>query len=196
MFGCLAFCEPDGAVPRDPQLWVLALYTLGTGAIGMCLARRRPILSALFSSFVLLSAFAVYLEVRDSHAGDSALRMSGYISGSALAILAGIGMSVLGALVGAKKVEDGARTWRWTSGGSGTVLLGLTVYAIAEFARNVYSEYSYYLRIGANHYVLSWQDILAKLPMVCILFALLFFASYLLGSAIWPEKAGRIAVTS
>lgn len=195
MFGCLGFCEPE-VVARDPQLWALALYTLSVGAIGMFLARRRPILSALFSSFVLLSAFAVYLEVRDSHAGDSAIRMSGYISGSALAILAGIGMAVLGALVGAKKVEGGAGTWRWTSGGSGTVLLGLTVYAIAEFARNVYREYSYYLRIGANHYVLRWQDILAKLPMVCILFALLFFASYLLGSAIWPEKDCRIAVNS
>jgi hypothetical protein len=164
----------------------------------MFLARRRPILGALFSSFVLLSAFAVYLEVRDSHAGDSALRMSGYISGSALAILAGVGMSVLGALVGAKKVEEGAASWRLTSGGSGTVLLGLTVYAIAEFARSVYRGYFDYPRAKATHYSfpMRWQDILAELPMACILIALLFFASYLLGSALRPEKDSRIAVNS
>jgi Na+-driven multidrug efflux pump len=165
----------------------------------MFLARRRPILSALFISFVLLSAFAVYLEVRDSHAGDSILRMIGYVSGSALAILAGIGMPVLGALVGAKKVDEAREAWRWTLGGSGTVLLGLTLYAISEFARNVYRGYFDNPRIRQSHHYffpMQWQDILAELPIACVLIALLFFATYLLLSALRPKPTSKIAVSS
>jgi hypothetical protein len=129
MFDCIVFCGPETVVERDPQLLSLALYTLSTGGLGMLLARRRPVLSALFISFVLLSAFAVYLEVRACYVGESILRMSGYISGSALVILVGISLSVLGALVGAQKVDERTRAWRWTSGLSGIALLGLTLFA-------------------------------------------------------------------
>jgi hypothetical protein len=195
VFSCLAFCE-EATLVRNPELWVLALYTLSTGAIGMILARRRPILSTLFASFVLLSAFAVYLEVRDSHAGDSVLRMSGYVAGSALSILVGIGMSVLGALVGAKKVNEGMGAWRWTSGGSGTVMLGLTLYAIAEFARNLYREYFYFARINHYSFPMRWQDILEEAPTACVLIAILFLATYLLRSAFRPERTSKIAVNS
>jgi hypothetical protein len=117
MLAWLVFCESVDA--WDPQLWSLALYTLSTGAIGMLLARRRPILSAPFIFFVLLSASAVYLELRDSYFGPSILRVAVYILGSTVAVSAGIGMSLLGALVGANKVDGRREAWRWTLGGSG-----------------------------------------------------------------------------
>jgi hypothetical protein len=50
MLAYLAFCEPVDTL--NPQLWSRALYTISTGAIGMLLARRRPILSAPFIFFV------------------------------------------------------------------------------------------------------------------------------------------------
>jgi len=193
----LAFCEP-AAVERGLQLWVLALFTLSTGAIGMLLARRRPILSSLFISIVFLSAFAVYLEVRDSYAGDSVLTIIGYVSGSALAILSGIGMSAFGAFVGAKKVDKHMGAWRWTSGASGTLLLGLALYATTAFARNVYRMYfDPRIRTINHHFIpMRWQDILPELPTACVLMALLFFATYLLCSAFQDKTTGRIAVNS
>jgi len=185
---------------RDPQLWLLALYTLSTGAIGMLSARRRPILSAVFISFVLLGAFAVYLEVRDSHARDSILRLSSYISGSALAILVGISMSVLGALVGAKKVDKGMQAWRWTLGGSGIALLGLTLFAGSKFARTEYHEYFVlYPRIRArNPYVLPtrWQDVLPQVFTACVLIALVFLGAYLLRSALRSATPTQIQTNS
>lgn len=183
---------------RDPQLWFLTLYTLSTGALGMLSGRRRPILSAVFISFVLLSAFSVYLEVRDSYARDSILRVSSYISGSALAILVGISMSVLGALVGAKKVDKGMKVWRWTSGAAGIALLGLTLFASSKFARTAYYEYFVlYPTIRARrHYVLRWQDILPEVFTACILIALLFLGAYLLRSALRSSTATPIQANS
>ena len=191
-------CGPE-VLERDPQLWLLALYTLSTGAIGMLSARRRPILSAVFISFVLLGAFAVYLEVRDSHARDSILRLSSYISGSALAILVGISMSVLGALVGAKKVDKGMQAWRWTLGGSGIALLGLTLFAISEFARTIYYPYFFIGKkygLIARFLEMGWQDILGEVSIACVLIGLLLLATYLLRSAFRPEKNSEIAVNS
>ena len=153
-------------------------------------------LSAIFISVVLLGAFAVYLEVRDSYAGDSILRVSGYISGSALAILVGISMSVLGALVGAKKVDKGMQAWRWTSGGSGIALLGLTLFAVYEFARTIYYPY---FSVGRKHGLIArflemgWQDILADVSIACVLIGLLLLATYLLRSAFRPEKNNEMA---
>jgi hypothetical protein len=163
----------------------------------MLSARRRPILSAVFISFVLLSAFAVYLEVCDSYARDSILRLSSYISGSALAILVGISMSMLGALVGAKKVDKGMQAWRWTSGGSGIALLGLTLFAGSKFARTEYHEYFVlYPRIRARHPYVSlvrWQDILPEVLTACVLIGLLLLGTYLLRSAFRPEKNNEMA---
>jgi len=199
MFGCIVFCGPE-VLERDPQLWLLALYTLSNGAIGMLSARRRPILSAVFISFVLLGAFAVYLEVSTSHASDSILRLSSYISGSALAILVGISMSVLGALVGTKKLDDGMKAWRWTSGGAGIALLGLTLFAGSKLARTAYYEYFVlYPRIRArNHHVLPvrWQDILPQVLTACVLIGLLFLGAYLLRSALRPARPTQIQANS
>src|SRR5215469_4483632 len=186
MFGCIVFCGPE-VLERDPQLWLLTLYTLSTGAIGMLSARRRPILSAVFISFVLLGAFAVYLEVRTSHASDSFLRLSSYISGSALAILVGISMSVLGALVGAKKLDNdnGMKAWRWTSGGAGIALLGLTLFVGSKFARTAYHEYFvWYPTIRQYGLPMRWQDILPQVFTACVLIGLLFLGAYLLRSAL------------
>ena len=184
---------------RDPQLWLLALYTLSTGAIGMLSARRRPILSAVFISFVLLGAFAVYLEVRTSHASDSFLTLSSYLSGS-VAILVGISMSVLGALVGAKKFDNGMKAWRWTSGGAGIALLGLTLFAGSKFARTAYYEYFVlYPRIRArNPYVLPtrWQDVLPQVFTACVLIALVFLGAYLLRSALRSATPTQIQTNS
>jgi|SRR5215469_1627662 len=199
MFGCIVFCGPE-VLERDPQLWLLTLYTLSTGAIGMLSARRRPILSAVFISFVLLGAFAVYLEVRTSHAGDSILRLSSYISGSALAILVGISMSVLGALVGAKRLHGGTKAWRWTSGGAGIALLGLTLFAGSKFARTAYYEYFVlYPRIRARHPYVSlvrWQDILLEVFAACVLIGLLLLGVYLLRSALRSATPAQIQANS
>ena len=171
MFGCIAFCGPEWTWQPDPPLWLLALYTLSIGAIGMLTARRRPILSAVFILFVLLSALDVYLELRDSYAEGSTLRVAGYASGSALAIMAGISISVLGALVGARKVHKSMEAWRWTSGGSGIALLGLTLFAASKVARTTYYEYfggKKYAFIGRfayghNAFGMRWQGTLAEL---------------------------------
>ena len=199
MFGCILFCGPE-VLERDPQLSLLALYTLSTGAIGMLSARRRPILSAIFISFVLLGAFAVYLEVRTSHAGDSILRLSSYISGSALAILVGISMSVLGSLVGAKKLDIGTKAWRWTSGGAGIALLGLTLFAGAKFATTAYYEYFVlYPRIRGRHPYVSlvrWQDILPEVFTACVLIGLLLLGAYLLRSAMRSATSAQIQANS
>jgi hypothetical protein len=198
MFDCIVFCGPETVVERDPQLLSLALYTLSTGGLGMLLARRRPVLSALFISFVLLSAFAVYLEVRACYVGESILRMSGYISGSALVILVGISLSVLGALVGAQKVDERTRAWRWTSGLSGIALLGLTLFAGYQLGRTAYREYFvWYPKIRArNHYVLGWRDILPHVITACVLTGLLFLGSYLLRCALRFARAAQIQANS
>lgn len=199
MFGCITFCGPE-MLERNPQLTLLALYTLTTGAIGMLSARRRPILSAVFISFVLLAAFAVYLEVRTSHGGDSILGLSSYISGSALAILVGISMSVLGALVGAKKLDNGMKAWRWTSAGAGTALLGLTLFAGSKFARTAYYEYFVlYPKIRARHPYVSpvrWQDILPQVFTACVLIGLLFLGAYLLRSALRSATPTQVQANS
>ena len=198
MFGCIVFCGPE-VLERDPQLWHLTLYTLSSGAIGMLSARRRPILSAVFISFILLGAFAVYLEVRNSHASDSILRLSSYISGSALAILVGISMSVLGALVGAKKVDQGMQAWRWTSGGSGIALLGLTLFGISEFVRATYYPYFFVGKkygLIARFLEMGWQNILGEASIACVLIGLLLLATYLLRSAFRHENNTEIAGNS
>lgn len=201
MLACLAFCESGDTWNPIPQLWSLALYTLSTGAIGMQLARRRPIVSAPFIFCVLLSAFAVYLELRDSYWGLSILRAAAYILGSTVAVLAGIGMAVLGALVGAKKMDERLVAWRWTSGGSGIAILGLTLFAVSDFARTAYHEYHEYLIYSKyaksnNLPLMSWQDILPDVSRACVLTGLLVLAAYLLRSAFRPATPAEIPANS
>jgi hypothetical protein len=50
---------------KEPPAWLIPLYRLSAGAIGMLTARRRPILCVPFISLVLLGGFALYLELRD-----------------------------------------------------------------------------------------------------------------------------------
>lgn len=200
MLTYLAFCEPVNPWNPQLQLWSLSLFTISTGAIGMLSARRRPILSAPFIFFVLLSAFAVYLELRDSHFGPSILRVVAYILGSAVAVLAGAGLSVLGALVGANKMDERRGAWRWTLGGSGMALLGLTLFAVFELVTTVYT----YLNTLAiqkhvrNQYAVQvrWQDVLPDVFTACVLIGLLILAAYLLRSAFRPATPTQIPANS
>jgi hypothetical protein len=198
MLACLAFCESADTWNPIPQLLSLALYTISTGAIGMLFARRRPIVSAPFIFCVLLSAFAVYLELRDSYFGPSILRAAAYILGSTVAVLAGIGMAVLGALVGAKKMDERLEAWRWTSGGSGIAILGLTLFAVSDFARTAYHEYFIHQKYAKNNNLplMSWQDVLPGVFIACVLIGLLVLAAYLLRSAFRPTTPTSIPANS
>jgi hypothetical protein len=60
----------------------------------------------------------------DSFVGESIVKEGGfaYLGGCGIAILAGIGMPLLGAFAGTNRVQQSAAAWRWTSGVSGAVL--------------------------------------------------------------------------
>src|SRR5271166_2663032 len=115
---------------KEPPLWFIVLASFATGAVGMLVARRRPVLSALFVTVVLLGAFALYLEWSDSFVREAIIREVGipYLGGSVAAILVGIGLPLFGALAGSKNLSRSAPAWRWASGVSGGVLVGLTLF--------------------------------------------------------------------
>jgi hypothetical protein len=178
---------------KEPPLWLFWLCSLSIGATGMLLARRRPILCAPFISLILLGAFAFYLELRDAYVGEAILREGGlpYILGCAFATLAGIGMAVLGAFVGAKNLDKSMAAWRWTLGASGAALLGLTLFVGSGFVQTAYYNYIVFPRVKAeDHYTmpLRWQDIVAQVSIACILIALLFLSVHLLRSALRSQK--------
>jgi hypothetical protein len=173
---------------KEPPLWFIFLASFATGTVGMLVARRRPLLSGLFVTVMLLGAFALFLEWRDSFVSESILKEAGiaYFGGSVAAILAGIGMPLFGALAGSKKLRQSALSWRWTSGVSGTVLLGLTLFVVSGFVESLYYDYIFYPRVKAeDHYImpLRWQDITAESLIACVLIALVLLSTYLLRSA-------------
>jgi hypothetical protein len=192
MLAALALCGE--VIDRDPSLSLLFLYVLGVGATGMLLARRRPILCLPFISLVLLAAFALYLKLSDSFKAILSEGGSGYILSWGFAILAGIAMPTLGASVGARKLEKGARVWRLTLGSSGTALLGLTVFFWYGFVRTAYNYYVVLPRIKAAHrYIMimppwRWQDIATDVASASVLFAFLLLSVHLLRSALRSEK--------
>ena len=172
---------------KEPPLWFIFLVAFTTGTVGMLVARRRPLLSALFVTVMLLGAFALCLEWRDSFASASILKEAGisYFGGSVVALLAGIGMPLFGALAGSRKLDKCARSWRWTSVISGAVLLGLTLFMVSGFVESLYYDYIFYPRVKAeDHYImpLRWQDITAESLIACTLVALLVLSTYLLRS--------------
>ncbi|HKM91066.1 MAG TPA: hypothetical protein VJX29_10660 [Candidatus Acidoferrales bacterium] len=182
---------------KEPPVWLLLLYCLATGAIGMLAARRRPILCVLFISLILLGALPLYLELRDSNVGEAILSEGGvtYLSTCGFAILAGIGMPLLGAYVGAKNLVNSIAAWRWTLGASGALLLGLTLFVGSGFVETAYYDYVFYPREKAGEgYImpLRWQDIVAEVSIACALIALLLLSVYLLRSSLRP-KATRIS---
>src|SRR5215469_3567914 len=120
---------------KEPPLSFIFLASFATGAVGMLVARRRPILSAFFVTVILLGAFALYLDWSDSFVRQSIIKEVGiaHLGGSLAAILAGIGLPVFGALAGSKNLSQSAPTWRWASGVSGGVLLGLTLFICSAF---------------------------------------------------------------
>jgi hypothetical protein len=186
---------------KEPPLWLIFLASFSTGAIGMLAARRRPILSALFVTVVLLGAFALYLEVSDSFVGEAIVKENGfaYLGGCGIAILAGIGMPLLGAFVGAKKLQQSAATWRWTSGVSGAVLSGLTLFMGSAFVESAYYDYIFYPKEKAGEgYImpLRWQDIVARVSIACVLVGLLLLSTYLLRSAFRRQKNSESAAKS
>ena len=177
---------------KEPPAWLILLCCLSAGAIGMLTARRRPILCVPFISLVLLGAFALHLELRDSYAGDAILREGGvtYISTCGFAILAGISMPLLGAFAGAKNLENSIAAWRLTLGASGAVLLVLTLFLGSGFVETAYYDYIFYPREKAGEgYImpLRWQDIVARVSIACVLLALVFLSVYLLHSAFRPK---------
>jgi len=172
---------------KEPPLWFIFLGSVATGAVGMLIARRRPIFSALFVAVILLGAFALYLEC-DSFVRGSIIKEAGiaYFAGSIAAILGGIGLPLFGALAGSKNLCESAPAWRWTSGVSGGVLLGLTFFMCSGFVESLYYDYMFYPRVKAqDHYImpLRRQDITAESLIACALIALLLLSTYLLRSA-------------
>jgi MFS family permease len=186
---------------KEPPLWFIFLAFFVTGAVGMLIARRRPILSALFVTVTLLGAFALYLEWSDSFVRESIIKEAGiaYLGGSVAAILAGIALPLFGALAGSKKLRESAPAWRWISGVSGGVLLGLTLFMCSGFVESLYYDYIFYPRVKAqDHYImpLRWQDITAESLIACVLIALLFLSAYLLRSAFRHQKKSGHLVSS
>lgn len=189
-----------GVMDKEPPTWLILIYCLSVGAIGMLTARRRPILCVPFISLVLLGAFALYLELRDSYVGDAILREGGvtYISTCGFAILAGISMPLLGAFVGAKNLENSLAAWRLTLGASGAVLLVLTLFLGSGFVETAYYDYVFYPREKAGEgYImpLRWQDIVARASITCVLVGLVLLSVYLLHSAFRP-KATKTSMIS
>jgi hypothetical protein len=186
---------------KEAPLWLIVLASFSTGAIGMLAARRRPILSALFVTVVLLGAFALYLELSDAFVGESIVKEGGfaYLGGCGIAILAGIGMPLLGAFAGTNRLQQSAAPWRCTSGISGAVLLGLTLFMGSGFVQTAYYDYIFYPKEKAGEgYImpLRWQDIVAELSIACVLIGLLLLSTYLLRSAFRRQKNSEIAVKS
>lgn len=178
---------------KEPPLWFIVLASFTTGTVGMLVARRRPLLSLLFVAVMLLGAFALYLEWRDSFVRESILKEAGifYFDGSVAAILAGIGMPLFGAWAGSKKLRQSALSWRWISGVSGAAMLGLTLLVVSGFVESLYYDYIFYPRVKAeDHYImpLRWQDITAESLIACVLIALLLLSTYLLRSALWRRE--------
>jgi hypothetical protein len=133
--------------------------------------------------------------------GDAIVKESGfaYLGGSVTAILTGIGLPLFGAFAGSKRLRESAPSWRWTSGVSGGVLLGLTIFMCSAFAESLYYNYIFYPRIKAqDHFImpLRWQDITAESGIVCALVALLFLSTYLLRSAFRRQERNENVVKS
>jgi hypothetical protein len=186
---------------KEPPLWLIFLVSFSTGAIGMLVARRRPILSALFVTLVLLGAFALILELSDTYVGESIIKEGGliYLGGCGIAILAGIGMPVLGAFAGTNKLQESAAAWRWTSGVSGAVILGLTLFMGSAFLESAYYDYIFYPKekVGEGYIMpLRWQDIVARGSIACGLIGLLLLSTYLLRAAFRRQKKSEFAVKS
>ena len=186
---------------KEPPLSFIFLASFATGAVGMLVARRRPILSAFFVTVILLGAFALYLDWSDSFVRQSIIKEVGiaHLGGSLAAILAGIGLPVFGALAGSKNLSQSAPTWRWASGVSGGVLLGLTLFMCSAFVESLYYDYIFYPREKAeDHYImpLRWQDITAESLIACALIALLLLSTYLLRSAFRHQKTTENVVNS
>ena len=95
---------------------------------------------------VLLGAFALYLELSDPSVGEAIVKEGGfaYLGGCGIAILAGIGMPLLGAFVGANKLQQSAAAWRWTAGVSGAAPFGLTLFMGSAFVESAYYDYIFY----------------------------------------------------
>jgi hypothetical protein len=185
---------------KEPPVWLILLSSLSSGAIGMLIARRRPILCVPFILLTLLGTFAIYLELRDSYVRDAILSEGGltYMPALVLAILAGIGMPLLGAFVGAKKLERSMSAWRWTLGASGAVILGLTLFIASGFVKVAYYVYILFPREKAGEgYImpLRWQDIVAELSIACVLIGLLLLSVYLLRSAFRQKAAETLKLS-
>jgi hypothetical protein len=178
---------------KEPPLWLISLYFLSLGAAGMLSARRRPVLCAPFIAAILVGAFALYLELRDPSVGNAILRERGfaYVAACGCALVAGIGMPLLGAFVGARHLENSLVFWRPALGTSGALLLGLTLFVGSGFVRTAYYNYILWPREKAeDHYImpLRWQDIVAEASIACVLVGLLLLSAYLLRSGFRPQK--------
>jgi hypothetical protein len=138
------------------------------------------------------------LELSDSFGGESIVKEGGfaYLGGCGIAILAGIWMPLLGAFAGTNKLLQSAAAWRWTSGVSGAVLLGLTLFMGSAFAESAYYDYIFYPKekVGEGYIMpLRWQDIVARVSIACVLIGLLLLWTYLLRSA-FRRQNSEIAV--
>jgi hypothetical protein len=185
---------------KEPPLWLISLCSFSIGAIGMLLARRRPLFCAPFIVVVLLGAFPLYSELTDPFVGPAILKEGGvaYVGRCGIAILSGIGMPILGAFLGTKKLDQTIVAWRWASGISGAVLLGLTLFVGYGFVEAAYYDYILFpIQKAREGYImpLRWQDIVAEVSIACVLIGLLVLSTYLLLSAVQRQKNNKIAAS-
>lgn len=148
---------------------------------------------------VLLGAFALYLELSDSFVGESIVKEGGfaYLGGCGIAILAGIGMPLLGAFAGTKLIEFSRARQLGVGPRASLELLGLTLFMGSGFVKTVYYDYIFYPKEKAGEgYIMPprWQDIVAELSIACILIGLLLLSTYLLRSAFRRQKNTETAV--
>lgn len=81
-------------------------------------------------------------------------------------LISGVGMPILGAFAGTRKPEQTTVVWRWASGVSAAVLLGLTLFGGCGFVETAYYDYILFFpreKAGEDYIMpLRWQNIVAE----------------------------------
>jgi hypothetical protein len=173
---------------KEPPLALVLLFFLSIGSAGMLMGRRRPLLCVPFVAVLLIFGFMEFMELNDAFVGPAIREESGlaHVVLSYFAILVGIAMPLVGAVIGARGTGNGTLTWRWISGSVGIALLSLTFYLGYGYVNSAY--YAYYLwpkEKAEDHYImpLRWQDIVAQVVTGAVLAGFLVCSAYLLRSA-------------
>ncbi len=179
------------AMDKVPALAVILLFFLSIGGAGLVMGRRHPLLCLPFLTIVVTIGYLGLLELNDIGPSIRAEGGFAYVGLSYFAILAGVIMPVVGAVIGARRKPNSTRPWRFISGLVGLPLLGLTAYmGYGQAKANYYEYYLWPIEKAEEHYImpLHWKDIVAQMTIWSVLVALLITSIYLLRSAFRPEE--------